>query len=144
MRTHSVVNLRPMRREAGALSSNTGTPVMIAAGLSFARRRHARNRGEIVLAVGVDLQRVGATGGVRRLEPGQYGDAFAAVHRATDQSEPARFVRRQFVEHRGAARVAAVIDEPAFVAVHLEGRNGLTNRMLVIKERNDQSQPHHP
>ena len=66
----------------------------------------ARNGGEIVLAVGVDLQRVRATGGVRGVESGEHRDSLAAIDRAADQREPGGFARRRSSSSTGAQRAS--------------------------------------
>ena len=109
-------------------------------GVRLRELRDARNGGEIVLSVGVDLQRVRAAGDLRRGESRDHGDSLAAIHRAADQREPAGFASRDVLEHGPAARVAAVVHEPARQSVRLERRDGLTDGVLVVIERDDQAQ----
>jgi hypothetical protein len=96
-----------------------------------------------VLSVGVDLQGMRAAGGVGSPESFEHRDALAPIDRAADHLEPGGFKVRDPGEYGRATGVAAIVDEPAFVSMGLERRDGRGNRALVVIEGNDQAQAHH-
>jgi len=95
-----------------------------------------RDVGGVVLAVGVDLQRVRVVRAARGAQPRHDRGALAAVDRQTQQRHLCRISAREFGEHLLGRLVAAVVDDEDRQAVSRQICHGGADRVLVVVDRN--------
>jgi hypothetical protein len=76
----------------------------------------ARNVGDAMLAIRIDLQHMTVPGARRMSNSGNHSAAFAAVGLVAQQENLLRRFGRQPVKHPGARGRAAVIDQDAWQA----------------------------
>ena len=138
------VDPHPHMREIAAIAARARhrwrrrwpRPLIIASGCRRAASSSSGTVGHIVLAVGIDLQRVREPRGQRRLAAGHHRRALAAVLRQPLDAHPAG-ARRDLRQRRLRRRVRAVIDDETGQTERLQRLHHLRDGAGMVVERND-------